>query len=370
VGLEDRRRRGVGRRHLYRENLALAEPHVLQSLRPQDLSPQLAKLLQGRDFLDLRAHMGREAAKALGHQLEEHLPTCLNLPFLPALPAAFLATLSAAFSPPLPYGLFSPPDQVLFQPHGNLLQIHSLLDYTARVDPPDHAREPRIHDPSQFRLSRRNAVAELLAQIGQGLYALVDFDPEEGGGRVVLQLRAVEVQAALVEEEVGQPGEIPLEILGDRSEVRFQAERRAPAAFAVVEHQGENRGEAVPWLQGLLADDVFEQQADVGQEPHGHEGVGGRLELQQEVEVDPAVFVSAEPQAPDEIAVALAQVSGDEAGADPLQGGEIEPVEPVRLEESLQQLLDHDRLREDAFVTRVVPRRMGVACVGSFRHTH
>jgi hypothetical protein len=53
------------------------------------------------------------------------------------------------------------------------------------------------------------------------------------------------------------------------------------------------------------------------------------LELEQQVEIEPAVFIPAKPQAPDEVAVALAQVIGDEAVADPLQGGEIEPVEPI-----------------------------------------
>ena len=47
---------------------------------------------------------------------------------------------------------------------------------------------------------------EPLVQIGQSLYPLVDFDLEEGGGRVALQLGAVQVQAALVEEEVGSRG--------------------------------------------------------------------------------------------------------------------------------------------------------------------
>ena len=45
--------------------LAAAEPHVLQSLRPQNLAAQLAELLQRRDSFDLPAYVGREAAEAL-----------------------------------------------------------------------------------------------------------------------------------------------------------------------------------------------------------------------------------------------------------------------------------------------------------------
>jgi hypothetical protein len=47
--LEDRRRRGVGRRRLHREKLVVPEPHALQGLRPQDLSTQLAQLLERGD---------------------------------------------------------------------------------------------------------------------------------------------------------------------------------------------------------------------------------------------------------------------------------------------------------------------------------
>src|SRR6185295_56881 len=98
--------------------------------------------------------------------------------------------------------------------------------------------EPRIDGPSQLRVSGRNPVFELLVQIWQGLRHVIDFDLEEGGGRIAPKVRAVQVEAALVEERVGQARQVPPQLFGDRSEVGFQTEWRAPAAMAAVEHHG------------------------------------------------------------------------------------------------------------------------------------
>src|SRR6185295_11894190 len=102
-----------------------------------------------------------------------------------------------------------------------------------------------------------------------------------------------------------------------------------PATITVVEDQRQYGGEPVFRLQLFCADDLLQQQADVGQQPHSHETVGGGLKLQQQVEIDPAFSVPPQPQTPDEIAVALAQVAEDEAAANLFQRGEVEPVGPI-----------------------------------------
>ena len=117
-----------------------------------------------------------------------------------------------------------------------------------------------------------------------------------------------------------EAGQVAPEARRDLDEQAPRGRGARARALAVVEHHRKDGGEPVARLQLLLADDLLEQEADVGQHPHRHEGVGGGLELQQQVEVEPAFVLAPPAHSPDEVALALPQVVADEAAADPLQG--------------------------------------------------
>jgi len=228
----------------YREKLVVVEPHILQGLRPQDLPAQLAQLLEGRDRFDLPAHVGREAAETLGHQLEEHLSACLKLPCAKTFPAALLSAL--------PSSLVEPPSQVFFQHRRFPLRNYSPWDGSLDLPP-----EPLVDVSPEPRVSWRKAVCQVLVELRQGLSGLIGLNLEEGGGRIALQLGAVQIKAAFVEEEIGQAGKVPPELLRDGNEVGLQAQRRAPTAATAVEHHRQHGGQAVSRFQILLADAAF-----------------------------------------------------------------------------------------------------------------
>ena len=65
-------------------------------------------------------------------------------------------------------------------------------------------------------------------------------------------------------------------------------------------------------------------------------------------------MLPAEADAPHEVAVALLQVSADEAGGHGLQPIEVEGVAPASGGETVEQVPDHARAREDQLVGGVV----------------
>lgn len=71
---------------------------------------------------------------------------------------------------------------------------------------------------------------------------------------------------------------------------------------------------------------ILAQQAQVDQHAQGHPVVWLRLELQQQIDPQPAVF---EAQAPDHIVMALLQTVGDIATVDALQGRKIGVMDPI-----------------------------------------
>jgi hypothetical protein len=86
------------------------------------------------------------------------------------------------------------------------------------------------------------------------------------------------------------------------------------------------------------------------------EGIGSGLELDQQVDVEPARPGSAPADTPDHVAMAFAQVFADEAAADPFQGGEIEGLHPALAQEAAEQLHDHLWVGEEKLVAAVVIR--------------
>jgi hypothetical protein len=71
---------------------------------------------------------------------------------------------------------------------------------------------------------------------GQIRRGLVGLDAEERRGGVVAQLGKVQVQASLVEQVVGEPGQVALQLAGNRREQRLQ---RMPAADTGASGRGE-----------------------------------------------------------------------------------------------------------------------------------
>jgi hypothetical protein len=67
----------------------------------------------------------------------------------------------------------------------------------------------------------------------------------------------------------------------------------------------------------------------------------GVVELEEEVDVEPVLLLPSPTQAPDHVAVALAEVIADVAVADPLQSAEVEVLDPPLADETAEELFDH-----------------------------
>ena len=81
----------------------------------------------------------------------------------------------------------------------------------------------------------------------------------------------------------------------------------------IWKHDGQHHRQLLAGGLLALAKDVLVQQSEVGPDAQRHVGVDAGLELEQDVEVEPAVF---ELHAPDDIVFAAAQVVGDVAAVD------------------------------------------------------
>jgi hypothetical protein len=81
------------------------------------------------------------------------------------------------------------------------------------------------------------------------------------------------------------------------------------------------------------------------------------LELEEQVDIEPVPFPTLPAQAPDHVAVAFPEAVADEARLHRLQGPEIEILDPGLVDETPQELLDHDPVREEKLVAAVVFHR-------------
>src|SRR6185295_12720289 len=103
-----------------------------------------------------------------------------------------------------------------------------------------------------------------------------------------------------------------------------------------------------------VLDEVLVEQADIDHHAESHEGIASGLELDQEVDVEPAVATPADP--PDEIALAAAELGSYEAAGDSLESGKIETFNPVLANEAAQEIGNHLGMREEPLVSLIVLR--------------
>ena len=97
----------------------------------------------------------------------------------------------------------------------------------------------------------------------------------------------------------------------------------------------------------VLARDLPGKLADVAHDPHGHPGVGAALELDEDVDPQPA---TADPDAPDQIVMQLPAGFGHIAAIDPVEGGEIDFFEPLARHVADEQVAHHLGTGKEALV--------------------
>jgi hypothetical protein len=104
----------------------------------------------------------------------------------------------------------------------------------------------------------------------------------------------------------------------------------------------------------MLLEQVLIEQAHIDHQAKGHERVHGRLELQEQVHVQPALFSAAYP--PEHVALPAAHAGRDEARRNSLQGGEVELADPFLVDEAADQVRHHFGMREQRLVAGIVLR--------------
>src|SRR5882724_1651316 len=268
------------------------ESQFLQRPGSEGTAEKPLQLFRRGERYDLAADTLWQSAEAFLEKAEEHLAHPLDPSFLPSFLQAYLQPFLPGAVEPLAQGLFK---------HGHLLQIRRLWNCSSWSQPMQQPEEPF-----------GESMAEPL------------FPPswEQGG------------------EAGGKPGEV-LGRTGLKLEEARRVERRLPGPAAVVEDERQHEGEARSDGGRLGADQLLPEEGDVPLEAHGHERVGGRLKFQEQVDVEPARFWTAPAQAPDRVAVALAQVVADETAANFLQSAELQVGDPALPDEAAQERLDH-----------------------------
>ena len=130
-----------------------------------------------------------------------------------------------------------------------------------------------------------------------------------------------------------------------------------PWLGAVVKHDREHRWERIIRPDLFRPMQVLVEEADVGEEPNGHEAVDGGLKLHQDVDVEPArLSVLNDPQTPDDIVDALTEVLADADLTHTLQDVEIQPLRPLLAHEAAEQIRNHLAMEEQQLVGRIVRR--------------
>ena len=134
--------------------------------------------------------------------------------------------------------------------------------------------------------------------------------------------------------------------------------RRRPAPLTVVDHDGQHRRQRTCFAQHPVADQLLMHQGGIGQDARRHAGIHRRLKLQHHQQ-PPRVAVRrrvAKADAPQHVAEAPAQVVADVLGGKPLQGGEIERLDPIAGDEPAHEVCDHPRQGEQQLVEGIVHR--------------
>src|SRR5882724_661140 len=308
------------------------ESQFLQRPGSEGTAEKPLQLFRRGERYDLAADTLWQSAEAFLEKAEEHLAHPLDPSFLPSFLQAYLQPFLPGAVEPLAQGLFK---------HGHLLQIRRLWNCSSWSQPMQQPEEPfgesmaePLFPPSWEQGGEAGGKpGEVLGRTGLKL--------EEARRQIAGQRELGRAQAVLVDQEVLELRHQMLGPRGNGTEQARQVERRLPGPAAVVEDERQHEGEARSDGGRLGADQLLPEEGDVPLEAHGHERVGGRLKLQEQVDVEPARFWTAPAQAPDRVAVALAQVVADETAANFLQSAELQVGDPALPDEAAQERLDH-----------------------------
>lgn len=92
-----------------------------------------------------------------------------------------------------------------------------------------------------------------------------------------------------IQQQVGQIGAIVFQPTGYLPDQFGDVLCRTPAGFTIVQHHRQDRGQFTVGGEGLLAYQILIQQAQIAHDADSHVLVDVRLELQQQVDVEPIV---------------------------------------------------------------------------------
>jgi hypothetical protein len=166
-------------------------------------------------------------------------------------------------------------------------------------------------------------------------------------GNQVVQLKQVFVWNILLDDGVeAKSGNI---VVGNRVFDQIgDIFRHPPVVGAVIENQGENRGE----LPGLgVGQEGFVQPHNVRQEPCRDSFVDRGLELQKDIDVD---ILAVAPQAVDEVGLSLYELFGDKGFIHGDQVVHGQAFYKVVVDKGRKQLKKDPLIREKVFVGAIV----------------
>ena len=190
-------------------------------------------------------------------------PAAFGFAFGLAFPAAFLSALLASFL----FELLAPLDKSLFE-HGDLPEVGEARRHcNSRQEPGDQLGEPTGEGPVQLGLVFLEEPVGQLGEEAREGFRLGLLQLEEGGHPVAGQGQRFDREAVLVDQEIGELGQVGLETRGDDVEQARQVERRGPRFGAVVEDDGQDHREAGREGEAALAGEVLQEEADVGEKP-------------------------------------------------------------------------------------------------------
>ena len=172
----------------------------------------------------------------------------------------------------------------------------------------------------------------------------------ENGCCQIALVGAPQGHADLIEEQQAQLRLVGGHHGGHRGQGGLQVTGCAPGIFAVVQDDGQDRGQRLVGIDGLGAAQILPQQSDVRHHPHGHVGIHRALEFDQQVDVQAP---AAPPGAPDDIVLALAPIIADVRAIASVQGRQVQFGSQFGLGQA-QQVRDQLGVGEEFFVGVVV----------------
>ena len=233
-----------------------------------------------------------------------------------------------------------------------LLQIVHLGEGFAGEPLWQPAAQPFQVGAAQLRLFRtRQPLYQKFQKTGHFIGGAVVLQPEQGCHQVVDRLPELRAVGAFVNKQKR------LLRLKARQPVRRRLDQganvggRPPAALSIVEHHRQHRRQFAVGAQFAAPDQVLMEQPGIDHDAQRHEAIHRRLELQQQVHIEP---LPAPAQPPHRVAMPAPQVVGNVAAVHFFQGRQVQRGNPGFGQEAHQQLLDHPLVREKQLVDGVV----------------